>query len=335
MALIEDLIAVTATETQKLLERTTEQTGHTLKSIAANPLLKSLSDVLGTEWLMAILGEVDVEQAQAKVRRLKRKYPQETPDQLAHRIVLEKAWEAGQIGLMTNVIPPIAAALLGMELAATTKLQAEMVYQIAAAYGLDLHEPARRGEVVAIFGLSLGAGVLKGGVSLVEIIPGVGAVIGASTNAIMFYALGYSARQFYEGKYKSFSDGATTETWQQEREDYWRSAFVQSRIMDGVLVHMVLASYPDQRSWSEILRAIEEVSPSSVKVVATDLENPQPLDRLLEQLSPDFAQLLLGRCYRLAQLDGVITPRERKVIEAIADNFAMDLSAFEMNLSTS
>lgn len=207
---VEDQVTAKATETQKMLERTTQQTGRTLKLIAENPVLKYLSDVLGADWLMAILGQVDVEQAGATVRRLQGKYPQDTPEQIAQRIMFDKAWEAGKIGLLTNIIPPMAVALLGMELAAMTKLQAEMIYQIAGAYGLDLHEPARRGEVLAIFGLSLGSGVLKAGVSWLEIIPGLGAVLGASTNATILYVLGYTACQFYEGKYKSFSEGTTS-----------------------------------------------------------------------------------------------------------------------------
>ena len=90
--------------------------------------------------------------------------------------------------------------LNSIELIATTKLQTEMVYEIAFAYGLDLDEPARRGEVLAIFGLSLGADVLKTGLTVVEIVPGIGAVVGASTNAAMLYVLGQTACRFYEGK---------------------------------------------------------------------------------------------------------------------------------------
>ena len=331
-ALVEDLAENTATETQKLIERTTDRTGRTLKLIAKIPLLKSISNVFGLKWLTAILGEVDVEQAKATVSQLQLQYPQETPSQIAHRLMVKKAWEAGQIGLLTNIIPPIAAALLGIELVAMTKLQAEMVYQIAAVYGLDLHEPARRGEVLAIFALSLGGGFLKTGLSFVEIIPGVGAAVGASANAAMLYALGYTACRFYETKNQSFSEEATIEALQKESQNYWQSALVQSRRVDQVLVHMILASYPD-KSWSDILRALKAVSPSSVKVVATHLEKPQPLDRLLEQLSPDFAMLLLGRCYRIAQLDGVITPEEQKVLDAIAEKFEIDLTTVENPLT--
>lgn len=73
-----------------------------------------------------------------------------------------------------------------------------MVYQIAYAYGLNLQEPARKGEVLAIFGLALGSGcAIKAGLGFLRNVPVAGAVIGASTNAATLYALGYAACRFY------------------------------------------------------------------------------------------------------------------------------------------
>lgn len=331
IALVDQFVTDTASETQKMIERTTAQVGETLQSISNHSIIKFLRDIFGAEWLMTILGEVDIEKIEANLAKLREEYPDKNPEELAQQIMLEKAWEGGKVGLITNIIPPIAAAMIGIELVATAKLQAEMVYEIAGAHGLDLREPARRGEVLAIFGLSLGTGALKAGVSFVEIIPGIGAVVGASTNAILLYALGYTACQFYAGKYKYFSPTITTDNWQQERESYWESALTQSRIMDEILVHMILASYPEKQSWEEILRTLEEVSPSSVKVVATKLENPQPLKQLLDQLSPNFASLTLSRCYYLAQLDDVITPQEQKILDALATKFNLDLASFNGN----
>ncbi len=324
---MENWVANTATETHKFLEQTTQDVGESLKSITDNSVVRSLNDIFGIEWLMAILGAVDVEKVQMNLHRLQQKYPDYQLEQLAQQIILEKSWEAARIGLITNIIPPVAAAMLGIELATTAKLQAEMIYEIAGAYGLELNEPARRGEVLAIFGLSLGAGVLKSGLSLVEMIPGVGAVIGASTNAMIFYGLGYTTCQFYEGKYKPVT--SEDKSSQQKREQYWQFAYAQSQIMDEILTHMILASYPDEMSQSEILRDLEKVSPSSVKVVATQLENPQPLEQLLEQLSPDFASITLTRCYYLANLDGTISPQKQEILQAIADKFNIDLAAFD------
>lgn len=126
--------------------------------------------------------------------------------------MVNKAIQAGGIGLATNILPPIAAALFAVDLATVVRLQAEMVYEIAAAYGLDLEDPARRGEVIALFGLSLGSGTLKTGLSFLEIIPGFGAILGASTNAVMLYGLGYVTCRFYETKQFSSDFDRSNET---------------------------------------------------------------------------------------------------------------------------
>ncbi len=186
---------------------------------------------------------------------------------LLNRLIIEKTWKGGRLGLLTNIIPPIAALFLGIELIATTKLQTEMVYEIAAAYGLDLDEPARRGEVLAIFGLSLGADVIKTGLTVVEIIPGIGAVVGASTNAAMLYVLGQTACRFYQGK---TSDIELTSMQKQTDAD-WQVALSQSKVMDRILAHMVQVSYPGQ-DWTKILPKIKEISPDSVDMIAVNLK---------------------------------------------------------------
>ncbi|MEO1404673.1 MAG: hypothetical protein AAFV72_25970, partial [Cyanobacteria bacterium J06635_1] len=106
---------------------------------------------------------------------------------------------AAGTGFVTNIIPPVALALFAVDLAAVSKLQAEMLYRIAGVYGFDLNDPARRGEAIAVFTASLGtSGVIKTGLSAVELVPAVGAVVGASTNGALVYTLGIAARQFYE-----------------------------------------------------------------------------------------------------------------------------------------
>ncbi len=189
---------------QRFVEQGTEMVGNFVTPIAENPIVKYASKVPGINVLMAALGQVDVEKAQNEVDKLRQEYPRETPQQLAQRIIADAAWKAGGIGLATNFVPPLALTLFGVELAAITALQAEMVYRIAAAYGFSLNEPTRRGEVLAIFGLSVGgSGVLKSGLSFVELLPLIGAFVGASSNTALIYSLGQVANQFYETKRNS------------------------------------------------------------------------------------------------------------------------------------
>jgi len=199
-----DVSAAIATATQmavQFVEQGTESVGKIVTPIAEHPLTKYAAKVPGINLLLTALGQVDIEKAENEVNKLRQEYPLEAPEQLAHRIIVDTALKAGGVGLLTNFVPPLALTLFGVELAAVTALQAEMVYRIAAAYGFSLSDPARRGEVLAIFGLSLGgSGVLKVGLGIVELLPVIGAAVGASNNAGLIYSLGNVASRFYGAK---------------------------------------------------------------------------------------------------------------------------------------
>ena len=187
--------------TMQFVEEGTENIGKFVTPIAENQFVKYAAQLPGIKWLLAALGQVDVERVEQDVEKLRREYPQETPEQLAQRIIIDTSLKGGGIGLLTNFVPPLALTLFAVDLAAVTTLQAEMIYRIAAVYGFPLQDPTRRGEVLGIFGLSVGgSGVLKFGLGFVELIPGIGAVIGASNNAALLYSLGSVACRFYESK---------------------------------------------------------------------------------------------------------------------------------------
>lgn len=192
------------TSLYRLVEDSTETVGQFVTPIAENPVVQFATKVPGLKWLMAALGQVNVEQVQQEVATLRQKYPTETAEQLAHRMIVDTAMKAGGVGLVTTLIPPLAITLFAIDLAAVTALQAEMVYHIATIYGFSPTDPTRRGEAIAIWGLSTGgSGLVRTGLSIFEIIPGVGTVIGATTNAAVVYALGYAAQQYYVEKRRS------------------------------------------------------------------------------------------------------------------------------------
>ena len=326
---VNSLTASVTTQTQKILEKTTESTGETLEWIASNPILKAADNVIGIDWLMTFLGRVNTDKIRQTVAEMRSQYPNETPEQIANRLIVQKTWEGGRLGLLTNIIPPIAALFLGIELIATTKLQTEMVYEIAAAYNLDLDEPARRGEVLAIFGLSLGADVVKTGLTVVEILPGIGAVVGASTNAAMLYVLGQTACRFYANK----AGSQKFASMQEQTDSDWQIALNQSKIMDRILAHMVQVSYPD-REWTEVLPQIKEISPDSMEAIAENLKQSYDLTSLLDELIPEFAPLTLNRCYDIAMSNGNITLEEQEILSQIALKFNLDLSTVANRNST-
>ena len=326
---------VAAKQTHKIIEQATETAGNVVSHLSDNWLIHRLAGVVNLNWLVGASDSVNLVKAEAAVKHLKQKHPQDSPTQLAHQIMMDKAVKAGGIGLTTSIVPGAAAALLAVDLAATTELQSEMVYQIASIYGLDLQDPARKGEVLAIFGLGLGGGRLlkTAGLRLLRNIPFAGAVIGASANATMIFSLGYAACRFYETKLdasKSLTSEETIAKLQEQSENYLEKAIAQEAVMDQILVHMILASHPEQ-NWSEIQPQLEvlNLSSTSIEAIEQNIKSPQPLDTLLNQLNRDFAAPLLAQCYRIAKLDKTTTTIEEKIINAIKNKFDIDVNSIE------
>ncbi|MBD2490676.1 hypothetical protein [Aulosira sp. FACHB-615] len=320
----------TAKQTHKLFGQATQTTGQIVDRLSQNWLIRRLSGFLNLNWLIGASENVDLEKAATTVNKLKQKYPQESPSQISHRIMLDTATKAGGIGFASSILPGVAAALLAVDLAATLKLQSEMLYKIAAAYDLDLKDPARKGEVLTIFGLGLGGNRLlkAAGLALLRNVPFAGAAIATSSNAALSYSLGYAACRFYEAKLDesvSLTSPETLATLKAESENYLETAIAQQAIMDKILVHVILASHPE-KTWEEILPELQalNLSPNSLDAIANNIKSPQPLDTLLNQLNRDFAIPLLAQCQRIAQLDQQTTGVEQEIINAIINKFDID-----------
>ena len=201
-----DLSESVGTALYQFVDRGTETVGNTIAPIADNPMIKWATKVPGINWFMAALGQVNVERVQREVDVLRQQYPLDPPDRLAQRVIADTAWKAAGIGLATNIIPPVALMLFAVDLGALSALQAEMIYRIAIIYGFSPTDAARRGEVLAIWSLSTGSsGALKMGLSFVELLPGIGAVVGSAGDATLLYSLGHIACRFYEAKQKATS----------------------------------------------------------------------------------------------------------------------------------
>ncbi|WP_017315762.1 hypothetical protein [Mastigocladopsis repens] len=331
----------TAKQTHKLIELATHTAGQVTERLGENWLIRRVAGVLNLNWLVGAADNVDLEKAAAAVKKLQQEHPNESPSQIAHRIMVEKATKAGGIGFASSILPGFAAALLAIDLAATTQLQSEMIYQIAAAYGLDLKDTARKGEVLAIFGLALGGGRLlrTAGLGLLRNVPFAGAMIGASSNATMVYSLGYAACRFYEAKLdesKSLTSEETLAQLKQESENYLEKAIAQEAVMDQILVHFILASYPE-KTWSEISPQLQglNLSSTSLEAISQNIESPQPLETLVNQLNRDFAVPLLAQCYKIARIKGETTPAAQDIINTLATKFDLDINFIRSTVNAS
>ncbi|AGY58037.1 EcsC family protein [Gloeobacter kilaueensis] len=189
------------------IEQAAREAGRTVDAVVANPVVRTVAGVVRLGSVLNAVERVDVDQVQAEVDRFRREHPDEGPAALAGRIIAEKAAYAGGIGLAGSVVPGFLAGLLAIDLAANLLLQAQMVYQIAAVYGLDLRNPDRKGEVVLIFALAFGGNqALRLGLAPLVRLPLVGSLVEAGTSATTLYALGQAACRFYEAKLAATTD---------------------------------------------------------------------------------------------------------------------------------
>jgi uncharacterized protein (DUF697 family) len=310
----------------------TEGVGYAISMFGNNPQFQQITKALQVDWLVKLVEQVDVVKAETEVRRLQQQYPNEKAGEIAHRLMLDKAFVAGGMGFASGSVPGAAVALFAVDLVATCALQAEMIYQIACAYGLDLRDPARKGEALAIFGLSLGGSqalkagagyAMKAGLVFLESIPFAGSAIGASANAAMIYALGYAACRFYEAKINPLTSQATLAASQAESSLYLTTAIEQEVVMDRILVHVILAGSPG-KTREQILSELQSLNlrPDSLAAIASNIQSPEPLESLLDRINSDFAVPLLAQCHKIAQMDGVITPEEAEVIAIITKKFS-------------
>ena len=85
-----------------------------------------------------------------------------------------------------------------------TKIVVEMVYQIAAIYGFDLQDPARKTEVLTAFSATfLGEQAIIAGIDWLKRAWFPSLIISAGAKALIIYAVGNAACLFYEAKLKS------------------------------------------------------------------------------------------------------------------------------------
>ena len=297
----------------------TSRTGNVIGSVGSNFLVKKAVQIFRADWLLKILDQVDVDKSEAEVKRVKQKYPKESSNQIAQRVIKQKAFYAGVSGFATSIAPGSAAVLFSVDLVATTSLQAEMVYQIASAYGMDLHDSTRKGEVIAIFGLAFGGKMaIKAGLKLLRNMPLAGAVIASTSEAVMLYTLGRASCAFYEAKLNPVNFEEKLAAIQKDSEEILKSAVPQEEIIDQILVHVILAGNQN-RSKENVLTDLRAANlrPESIEAIAEYMDSPFPLEILLTNIKPKFALPLLVQCQKFAMLDGVVTPEESKIIEMI------------------
>jgi ribosomal protein S16 len=239
--------------------------------VDANPQLRQLREESNPDawnqlvkWICERIGEVDLEQAERDVKILQLKHPNEQPSQIAKRIIVEKSFQAVRVELIRGFVPNVEILLnelAGVNLPEITKLSAEMVYQIAAGYGLNLQTPERKLEVLAAFCAALlGEQAIHVGLSWLKTGYITEVFASASIKALMIYAVGHAACWFYEAKVKEKINPLKSEekfaVLRQESQDYLEDAIISEEA--------IIAKISDE---------IKTVEPSSGEISAHPEEN--------------------------------------------------------------
>ena len=339
-----------------LLVGLTERAGNITEAITERSPLRRVAKAFHLEQWLDISSHVDTVKAAKVVADLKAEFPDESNRQIARRLIGQKALYAGGVGLSTS-LPGLAIPMLALDMAATSLLQAELVLQIAAVYGLDLDDPARKGEMLAVFGCVLGGGkagkaglelfrssplaakglsaitkvpVEKVGLSVLRNVPLIGAAIGATANAALIYALGNAACSFYEKRLDREATDDAMSFVKRESESYLAASMQQQSVADQVLLHVVLAGNfaADRR---DLVAALREMnwSQSLLEAVENDLDAPPPLDELLSRLDAEFTAYVSSQAHNIARLDGAVTAQQSRVLEIIDRHCGGKAAPFE------
>ena len=313
-----------AQQTMPLLIGLTGHAGVATDAITKNSSLQQLAKTFNLEQWLNAGDQVNIEEAQQIVSKLRASYPDESNRQIARRLITQKAVYAGGVGLSTSLLPGAAIPLLALDMAATALLQAELIFQIAAAYGLDLKDPARKGEMLAVFGCVLGGSkAVKAGLGVLRNAPVAGAVIGATSNAMMIYALGNVACSFYEKRLDLDATAQVMEVVKQENALYLEAASNQQIIADQITMHVLRAGNP-VASRDELLQRARELNfgPASVEVIKTNWDAPTSLKELLPLLNAEFGSYISGRARQIAEADLVVTGEEAEALNIITRYFS-------------
>jgi hypothetical protein len=133
--------------------------GRNIEAIQESFWMRQVSRVLGTDWLLHIVGHVNPSQVAKTVAEVRSQLPTgATATDIAQELTRRKALLCGGLGLAAGLLPPGVNLAAGLADAfVNIRFQVELVYEIACAYDLDLHSPDRKGEALMVLAAGLGA----------------------------------------------------------------------------------------------------------------------------------------------------------------------------------
>jgi uncharacterized protein (DUF697 family) len=149
------------------------------------------------------------------VQTLESRYPQDTPGQLAGRLVEAKthlALVGGTLWSLPLLVPGIGRAMKLFDLVGTTSMLSRMhlylILEIALVYGQDIDDEARVGEMLAVIAATaLGSAAPRILMQALELNPLYAIPAGALSASAATQLIGHAAVAFYQERLSRESEG--------------------------------------------------------------------------------------------------------------------------------
>lgn len=167
----------------------------------------------------AFIDKINIAEVENKVDELWEKFPYETPEKIAQRLLLQQIIRVSKNSAVTTVVPGKIAETVGIDYVAIALMEKEIIFQIAATYGFDVWHPNRKKEAFAMIDRVLRS--TRSGrivVSLSQMVPLAGQFMNVGTDAFLVYVIGNTARKFYEAMSQEAIPGETLEAFIEKTE---------------------------------------------------------------------------------------------------------------------
>ncbi|NMG07108.1 hypothetical protein [Brasilonema sp. UFV-L1] len=163
--------------------------------------------------------QINLDEIETFVAHLWKKFPKANPEQIAQRLLRRQLLRVSRTSAVMSVVPDKMAESVGVDYVEIALIQAEIIFQIAAAYGFELQTPESKDEAFAIIDRVLRANRLaRIGLSATQMIPFAGGFIRTGSDTYLVYQIGNTAQQFYKSLIEEEVPGEILEAFIQETQ---------------------------------------------------------------------------------------------------------------------
>jgi len=148
--------------------------------------------------LMSTVSKIDMEMINERVKALKMEFPKTRHVDIVQKLVRKKCRQAATIGAVTSgtgLVPGVGTAVAVMlggmaDMAATLRLQSELVLEIASVYGYSMADDEKYKLIFLVTGIASDHSVKANisinfaGKSIVKVLPLFGMIASASGNVL-------------------------------------------------------------------------------------------------------------------------------------------------------